>query len=57
MIELAENVTCRRFSDLVYLKLISKLFYWEIICRFMVSGKIPRKKAPHEWSGVGLGLG
>ena len=51
MIELAENVTCRRFSDLVYLKLISKLFYWEIICRFMVSGKIPRKKAPMSGQG------
>ena len=53
MIELAENVTCRRFSDLVYLKLISKLFYWEIICRFMVSGKIPRKKAPMSGQGQG----
>ena len=32
--ELTESVTCRRFSDLIYLKLISKLLYQKISVTF-----------------------
>ena len=35
MIELTENVVCRRFTDLVYLKLISKLLYLKITCHLI----------------------